>query len=119
MPFLTLLPILLQGATALTPLIGALSPTLAAVVPSLTAAAAGTGTAKTASSGVAATAAIPVPGAATLIQEMLVGAGHAVTVDGIIGSQTLAAIDAWAEPALGIVPGGMVSLMLRDVLKKL
>lgn len=103
--------LVIQGVTALASLFSSLSPTLAARLPAVASAASST----TAAGSPAGGSTNPI----LFIQELLAGAGHPVTADGELGPETLSAVDAWAEQELGVVPGGLLSVALREALSRL
>lgn len=57
--------------------------------------------------------------AAKWVQNTLNAAGAKLTVDGIVGSATLAALDNFGQSVLGIVPGSPASLALRALMTSL
>ena len=124
MNWVTILPLIIQGLTAIEPLAsGASQPKISAagsgLVPVLQTIIGALAPGSQAKVPIAISAATGVyhPDTAKWIQQILNLAGNNLEVDGVLGSRTFAAIDSFASKELGIVPDSLTSAILRNGLK--
>ncbi len=122
MPWITIIPLVIQGLSAIQPLASGvnsnkISAAGAGLVPVLEQLLVSLAPGSQAKVGLAVSAATSVfdPDIVKWIQNVLNLAGNSLTVDGQLGPMTLAAADTFAAKELGIVPGGLVSEILQKV----
>jgi Predicted Peptidoglycan domain len=126
MNWVTILPLIIQGLTAIEPLASGASQTKisaagSGLVPVLQTIIGGLAPGSQAKVSFAISAATGVydPDAAKWIQKILNLAGSNIEVDGALGPLTLAAVDSFASKELGIIPGSLISVILANTLKSL
>jgi hypothetical protein len=124
MNWVTLIPLLIQGLTAVQPLFSGLNSSkvntagtgLIPVLQTLIGGVSPGSQAKVAPAVAAATSVFD-PNIIKWIQQVLNLTGSNLEVDGELGPLTLAAAESFAAKELGIVPGGLISEILQSVLK--
>ena len=124
MNWMTILPLIIQGLTAIEPLVSGVNQTkisaagsgLAPVLQTIIGALAPGSQAKVPIAVSAATGVYD-PDTAKWIQKVLNLAGSNIEVDGVLGPLTLAAVDSFASKELGIIPGSLISVILANTLK--
>jgi|SRR3984885_2551110 hypothetical protein len=126
MNWVAILPLIIQGLTAIEPLVSGVNQTKisaagSGLVPVLQTIIGGLAPGSQPKVAIAVSAATGVydPDAAKWIQKILNLTGSNIEVDGALGPLTLAAVDSFASKELGIVPGGLVSAILVNTLKSL
>jgi Predicted Peptidoglycan domain len=126
MNWVTILPLIIQGLTAIEPLASGasqikISAAGSGLVPVLQTIIGGLAPGSQEKVAIAISAATGVydPDAAKWIQKILNLAGSNIEVDGALGPLTLAAVDSFASKELGIIPGSLISAILVNTLKSL
>ena len=126
MNWVTILPLIIQGLTAIEPLASGVSQIKisaagSGLVPVLQTIIGGLAPGSQAKVAIAISAATGVydTDAAKWIQKILNLAGSNIEVDGALGPLTLAALDSFASKELGIIPGSLISAILVNTLKSL
>ena len=124
MNWFALIPLVIQGLSAIQPLasgvdLSKVSNVGAGLIPLLERLVGGLAPGSQAKVGVAVSAATSVfdPDIVKWIQNILNLTGNNLVVDGTLGPLTLAAADSFAAKELGIVPGGPISEILQNGLK--
>jgi hypothetical protein len=124
MNWVTILPLIIQGLTAIEPLVSGINETKisaagSGLIPVLQTMIGGLAPGAQAKVPIAISAATGVydPDTAKWIQKVLNLAGSNIEVDGVLGPLTFAAVDSFASKELGIVPGSLISVMLANTLK--
>ena len=124
MPWITLIPLIIQGLTSIQPLLTGVNPNsvttagngLIPLLESLIGILAPSSKGKVAPA-VAAATAVYNPNVIMWIQQIINLGGYNVDVDGELGPQTLGAAAAFAEKELGIAQGSVASEVLENALK--
>jgi hypothetical protein len=119
-----MLPLIIQGLTAIEPLVSGANQTKisaagSGLVPVLQTIIGNLAPGAQAKVPIAISAATGVydPDTAKWIQKVLNLAGSNIEVDGVLGPLTLAAVDSFASKELGIIPGSLISAFLVNALK--
>jgi Predicted Peptidoglycan domain len=125
MNWVVVLPLLIRGLTAIQPLLSGLDSNkvsiagnnLVPVLETLIGRFAPGSEMKVGPAIVAATAVFD-PNPTKWIQQILnVALGGGIQVDGLLGPQTLSAVDSFAQKELGVLPGGVASELVRSLVK--
>jgi hypothetical protein len=124
MPWITLIPLVIQGLTAIQPLFTGVNSNSAitagnGLIPLLESLIGGLapGSQQKVAPAVAAATSVFDPNVIKWIQQILNLAGYNVDVDGELGPQTLGAAATFAEKELGIVQGSPFGEILQNALK--
>jgi hypothetical protein len=125
MNWVVVLPLLVQGLTAIKPLVSGLNsnnvisagtdlvPVLEALIGRLA-----PGSEMKVGPAIAAATAVFDPNPTKWIQQILnVALGGGIQVDGVLGPQTLKAVDSFAQQELGVLPDGVASEFVCSLVK--
>jgi hypothetical protein len=124
MNWVVLLPLLIQGLTAIQPLISGLDrnkvsaagndliPVLKALIGRFA-----PGSETRVGPAIALATSVFDPDPTKWIQQVLNLAGAGLQVDGLLGPQTLSAVDSFAEKELGVLPGGVANEVVHSLVE--